>query len=332
MLNRWNAAIEKRMAFVTPACLIFGVLFPEIAGKGLPLVPVVFAVMTFIGALKSGFRDVGRVFQNPLPLLLAVLFLHVIMPAAAWGAGHLFFSDHPDLITGIVLEFTVPAAVVGVMWVSIYQGNQSMALSLVVLDTVLAPFVIPVTLHVLVGTKVEMDPVEMMQELVFMIALPAVAAMCLNQLSGGRIRESWPPRLAFFSKLCLIFVVTANSSKVAPYIRHLTGERVAAALCILILAASGYLLGYGAAAVLGMDRENKVSVMYGAGMRNISAGAVIAAEYFPGEVLFPVMIGTLFQQVLAATLGTLLFSKGRESGRKNGTAAGRQKGVVRHES
>ena len=156
--------------------------------------------------------------------------------------------------------------------------------------------------------------------------------MCLNQLSGGRIRESWPPRLAFFSKLCLIFVVTANSSKVAPYIRHLTGERVAAALCILILAASGYLLGYGAAAVLGMDRENKVSVMYGAGMRNISAGAVIAAEYFPGEVLFPVMIGTLFQQVLAATLGTLLFSKGRESGRKNGTAAGRQKGVVRHES
>ena len=124
----------------------------------------------------------------------------------------------------------------------------------------------------------------------------------------------------------------ANSSKVAPYIRHLTGERVAAALCILILAASGYLLGYGAAAVLGMDRENKVSVMYGAGMRNISAGAVIAAEYFPGEVLFPVMIGTLFQQVLAATLGTLLFSKGRESGRKNGTAAGRQKGVVRHES
>lgn len=154
MLNRWNAAIEKRMAFVTPACLVFGVLFPEIAGKGLPLVPVMFAVMTFIGALKSGFRDVGRVFQNPLPLLLAVLFLHVIMPAAAWGAGHLFFSDHPDLITGIVLEFTVPAAVVGVMWVSIYQGNQSMALSLVVLDTVLAPFVIPATLHVLVGTKV----------------------------------------------------------------------------------------------------------------------------------------------------------------------------------
>lgn len=47
-------------------------------------------------------------------------------------------------------------------------------------------------------------------------------------------------------------------------------------------------------------------MMYGAGMRNISAGAVIATTSFPGEVLFPVLIGTLFQQVLAALYGKIL--------------------------
>lgn len=41
-------------------------------------------------------------------------------------------------------------------------------------------------------------------------------------------------------------------------------------------------------------------MIYGSGMRNISAGAVIAGAYFPAETLFPVMIGTLFQQILAA--------------------------------
>ena len=39
------------------------------------------------------------------------------------------------------------------------------------------------------------------------------------------------------------------------------------------------------------------------GMRNISSGAVIATQYFPGEVVFPVMCGTLFQQVLASLIG-----------------------------
>ena len=309
MLNRWNTEIEKHMALVTPACLILGVAFPEIAGKGVPLVPVMFAVMTFIGALKSSFQDIRAVFQRPFPLLLTIFLLHVVMPAAVFGTGHLLFEDNPSLITGMVLEFAVPAAVVGVMWVSIYQGNSSVALALVVIDTVLAPVVIPATLHILIGTRVEMDTPEMMRELVFMIALPAVLAMCLNQLSRGQVKETWPSRLAFFSKLCLIFVVTANASKVAPYVRHLNRERLAVAVCILILAAAGYLLGLGAAHLFGMDRNTVVSLMFGSGMRNISAGAVIAAEYFPGEVLFPVMIGTLFQQMLAATFGSRIFGR-----------------------
>ena len=53
---------------------------------------------------------------------------------------------------------------------------------------------------------------------------------------------------------------------------------------------------------------------YLVGMRNISAGAVIAGEYFPGEVMFPVVIGTLFQQVLAAGFGTALRRLGRAGG------------------
>ena len=40
-------------------------------------------------------------------------------------------------------------------------------------------------------------------------------------------------------------------------------------------------------------------------LRNISSGAVIATQYFPGEVVFPVMCGTLFQQVLASLIGHL---------------------------
>ena len=315
MLERLNTVIEKHMAFVTPACLILGVAFPEIAGKGVPLVPVMFAVMTFIGALKSSFRDIAEVFRRPFPLLLSMLILHVVMPALSCGLGHLLFADQVDLITGMVLEFAVPTAVVGVMWVSIYKGNQPMILSLVVIDTVLAPFVIPVTLHVLIGARVKMNTMEMMQELVFMIALPAVLAMCLNQISRGRVKETWPPKLAFFSKIYLVFVVVSNSSKVAPYIRHLTSRRVAVAFCILLLAGTGYLLGWTVAHILRMGRGNAVAVMYGAGMRNISAGAVIASAYFPGEVLFPVMIGTLFQQVLAASFGTWI-SRKKEEGEK----------------
>ena len=149
----------------------------------------------------------------------------------------------------------------------------------------------------------------MMRELIFMVALPAVVAMVLNQITDGKVMETWPGKLAPFSKLALIFVVTSNSSKVAPYIRDMNMQRVKVALAILVLAASGYALGWFVAYIFRKDRSTGVSMMYGTGMRNISAGAVIAAAYFPGEVMFPVMIGTLFQQVLAALFGKLLAQK-----------------------
>ena len=60
ILKRANAWIEKWIAFVTPTCLLLGVLFPEIAGRGVAYVPVVFAFMTFTGALKSSFKDIGK--------------------------------------------------------------------------------------------------------------------------------------------------------------------------------------------------------------------------------------------------------------------------------
>ena len=195
------------------------------------------------------------------------------------------------------------------MWVTIYDGNSPLSLSLVILDTILAPFLIPLTLRILIGSSVTMDTSKMMRELVFMVAFPAVLAMALNEVTKGKVMKTWPGKLAPFSKMALIFVVTSNSSKVAPYVRNMNLQRVKVAGAILVLAASGYALGWLVAHLFRQDRATAVSMMYGTGMRNISAGAVIAAAYFPGEVLFPVMIGTLFQQVLAALFGKLLAQK-----------------------
>jgi predicted Na+-dependent transporter len=52
-------------------------------------------------------------------------------------------------------------------------------------------------------------------------------------------------------------------------------------------------------------------------MRNISAGAVLAAEYFPPEVLFPVAFSPLFLQLTTSVVAKLLLklpdAKGQHS-------------------
>ena len=110
MLGKFNCFIEKWMAFVTPVCLLTGVFFPDIAKHGVPYVAYAFAFMTFVGALKSRFRDVADVFKRPLPLILMLLVLHVLVPVIACGLGHFLFPGNANYITGMVLEFSVPTA------------------------------------------------------------------------------------------------------------------------------------------------------------------------------------------------------------------------------
>ena len=305
-MDKFNRFIEKWMPLVTPVSLLIGVLFPEQLGRALFLVPYVFAFMTFSGSLKSEFRDFSHVFRHPLPLFSMLIIIHVVMPLTACAAGNLLFPQNPYITTGMVLEFVVPSAVVSFMWVSIYRGSAPLTLSVVLTDTLLAPFLVPLSLHLFVGSCVQMDAWGLMRELLFMIALPALFALTLNQVTGGRLKEPLSHKLAPYGKLALIFVVSVNSSKVAPYIRHMTPMLFAVAGVMLLIAASGYAVGWLAALLLRQKREIAVSMTFNSGMRNISAGAVIAAAYFPPEVMFPVMIGTLFQQILAATYAQLL--------------------------
>lgn len=305
-LKEFNAFVEKWMALVTPLCLFTGVLFAAQFGRVLFLVPYVFAFMTFCGSLGSKFSDIGRVVQHPLPLFISLLVLHLALPLLALAAGSLFFPQNPYIITGMVLEFVVPSAVVSAMWVSIYRGSTPFTLSVILIDTLLAPFCVPLSLHLFVGSNVQVDTVGMMKELLLMVAIPALLAMSLNQFTGGAVKQTLSPKLAPFGKLALMMVVCANSSKVAPFIRNMTPRLFAVAGAILLLAVMGYALGWASAALQKQKRELAVSMTFSCGMRNISAGAVIAAAYFPAEVMFPVMIGTLFQQVLAACFAQLL--------------------------
>lgn len=299
-MSTLNRQIGKWMPVIAPLCLCTGVLFSEELGGLIVLVPFVFAFMTFCGALNSSFRQLWDIARHPLPLAVAFLMLHVAVPLLGLGLGKLFFNGSPYLITGIVLEFAVPAAVVSFMWSGMSGGDASLTLSILLVDTLLSPVVVPATMHILVGSNVRIDAPGMMRDLIWMIALPAVLSMVLNQCSGGKCGKRLSPILAPYSKFALIFVITVNSTRVASFLRHMTPVLFAVMGVILFLSAFGYAFGWLVSLPLCRKKEETVSMTFGCGMRNISAGAVIAAAYFPPEAMFPVMIATLFQQILAS--------------------------------
>ena len=217
----------------------------------------------------------------------------------------MFFGSNPNLVCGIVLEYSVPVAVTAFMWISMFGGNGPLALTIILTSSVISPVTIPLTLKLLLGATVSIDVPSMMQNMAFMIAIPAVLGIVINELTRGWGHEKLSPALSPACKFMMMGVIASNSTAMSEYVLHMNAVRLEVALFILVFAISGFVVGILVARALHLPYSETTTMCFTCGMRNISSGAVIATQYFPGEVVFPVMCGTLFQQVLASIIGHL---------------------------
>ncbi|MCL2185656.1 MAG: hypothetical protein FWB86_07380 [Treponema sp.] len=292
----------------TPLAVALGLCFPSVFFPLRPLVILLFGIMTFSGALKLTAKELGQAVRDPFPILLFFIASHIIMPLAALFSSSFIFSN-PDIITGFVLLFAGPTAVSGFIWVTIFKGNKALGLTLILLDTLLAPLVVPATLSLFIGTKVHMDMSGIAISLSFMVVIPTIIAVTLNETSKGKIPETICPGIDPFAKICLILVIAANSSAIAPIIRF--NDPVVwsiAAVCIL-LTSSGFLLARFNGFIGKCGEEKRASLIIAGGLRNNSAVMTIAVTFFPETTVLPALLSIIFQQIITVVMGKLLIKK-----------------------
>lgn len=301
--RKMGSFLSSHMMFFVPACVAIGVLLPQVFGPVSAAGPIMFAIMTFQGSLNNTFRQLANVFRHPAHLLVILGVNMVLMPVIAHVLAMALFGSNMDLVCGIVLEYSVPIGIVSFMWVDMYRGDTSLGLAAILVSTVLSPFTIPATLSLLIGTSVHIDVMGMIVDLIFMIALPAIAGMAVNELTHGWGHEKLSGALSPACRVLMLLNITANSTKMSVYVLHMNLQRLEVALFILMFATCGFFIGLAIARLLHGSRALIVTMSFDCGLRNISSGATLAAQYFPGETVFPVMCGTVFQQVLAALFG-----------------------------
>lgn len=317
MLETLNKRLTKLMPILTPLSLVLGVIFEDIGAQLTFLVAWLFAFMTFAGSLSLDFQALKVFIRYPYMILLTIIGLHVIMPLWAYILSTLLFDDKL-LMIGFVLSVSVPTGVTSFIWVSISRGNKALCLSIILIDTLLAPLVMPAIVHIVVGQAIDIAMSSLIVDLLWMIVLPSVLGMILNEYTEGRIESTLGKSLAPFSKISLYFIVFINSSIIAPYVRDISWELAGIIVVVFFVAVSGYILWILLGHYIWRDATIVSTLVFTGGMRNIAIGIVIASTYFPPKVAMPVVFGMLFQQVIASQFSRLV-----DKYRRRMTAAGR---------
>ncbi|MCL2804947.1 MAG: bile acid:sodium symporter family protein [Treponema sp.] len=303
-----NNILGRIIPVTTPLAVALGFLFPDVFRNFRPFVPWLFGMMTFSGALKLKATELGDAVKNPLPIFLFFFTSHVIMPLFALFSSSIIL-DKPDVITGFVLLFAGPTAVSGFIWVAIFKGDKALGLTLILLDTLLAPLIVPATIYFLMGANIQMQGGGIALSLLFMIVIPTIIGVFINETSKGKIPKVICPVLDPLSKICLMFVIAANSTAVAHNLRFRDPVIwIVAALCI-VLTVIGFLLAKLNGVIGKCGDEKSTALIISGGLRNNSAVMTIAVTFFPELTVLPTLLSIIFQQTIAAIMGKLLIRK-----------------------
>jgi tagaturonate reductase len=304
-LTRFNAVLERFMPLLTPTGVVCGFLLGSRISGFAPAVTFLFAFITFSGALSMNARDFMRVIKNPKPILVFLFSFHIVIPVAVRILAGLAFPGESSFVTGLVLLFAIPTAVSSYIWTTIHKGNGPLTLTIILIDTILAPILVPFIISTLMRTTIRIDSTGMFVSLVWMIVLPSIFGILLNQSSKGKIPSKLVPAFTPLSKLLLIAVIAINASRVTSSVTSFEPVFIPLALACFAFSFMGLFIGSLAGKAMALDRADRVSTIYAVGLRNISAALVIALEFFPARVAVPVLMGILFQQTLASVAGLI---------------------------
>ncbi len=297
---RFNRLLEKRMILVVGSGLLAGALFHRQLVILKPLVPYLFFYMTFAVAVNCSSHDFKKALRTPGSLLAILALLHIVLPLLATVLARTFLPGAALLQAGVILGTAVPIGVASSIWISIAGGNTALGLTAVVADTILSPLVVPAIMLLAVGQSVRFDVPQLMIGLAWMIVLPTIIGMLLHDASGGRFHRSYKFIIGPTTKIMLAIVVSINLAVAWDALHLLRSALLAILLVVLVMSCSGYLLGYVCARLTRQPPELVNTFIFSVGMRNITAGLVMALKYFPELTAIPVVFAILLQQPLAA--------------------------------
>ncbi|WP_314000117.1 bile acid:sodium symporter family protein [uncultured Paenibacillus sp.] len=294
----FNRIFEQWMFLLIPGSLLLGFLFAEGLLPLVAAVPALFAVVTFTMGLGCGLSQLRLVFARPLPMLLTLLIAHIALPLTAYAIGAALYGPESPYVIGLVLFALIPLGVSSVIWVGLSGGSVAMILSMVVIDSLLSPFVVPAGIRLLFGASIRADTPAMMTDLLLIVVAPTIAGVLLGEATKGRIADLAKPVTGPVSKLCFAAVVVLNAAAIEPYVTALKSDMAKLVPIVVLLVGVCYAAGFFGARPL-RSRELEATVSYATGMRNISLGIVIALQYFSPLAAVPVVLAILIQQPVA---------------------------------
>lgn len=207
-----------------------------------------------------------------------------IIPFIAYFLGLLFFPDQPYMALGLLLASLLPTSGMTISWTGFAKGNMGAAINMTVIGLIVGSLATPFYVDWLLGAKVEVSFVKVLQQILLIVFLPMAAGFAtrnvlLKKYGLAEFKARIAPRFPASSTVGVLGIVFVAMALKAETIVANPAMLFLIFVVLLVL----YSLNYIMATIVGVKffaRGDGIALVYGTVMRNLSIALAIAINGF----------------------------------------------------
>lgn len=243
----------------------------RIAVAGQPLLSLALGTIMLAMGLTLSFDDYRALARLPRALLAGVGLQFVVMPLAGFAIAR-GLALEPGLAVGLILVACCPGGTASNVVAFIARGNVALSVAMTMASTLAAVVLTPLLTGALAGAYVEIDRLNLLVQMVSIVALPVVAGTLLNRLFP-RAAEKVSAVLPLVAIVLVIWIVGGIVGGAKAQIAEHAGVLL---LATFLLHACGFALGYALARLLGLSEVEARTISIEVGMQNSGLGSGLA--------------------------------------------------------
>ena len=239
---------------------------------------IIIGVIMFSMGLTLTTEDFKILAQRPFDICIGAIAQYLIMPFLALGLTKLL--NLPDGIAlGLILVGCCPGGVSSNIMSYLCGGDVAFSVGMTTVSTILSPVMTPFLVSFLAsGTHISIKALPMLVSIVETVILPVALGFLLNYLFGkkktfGELQKIMPG-IAVLGLACVVGGVV--SSQGAKFFE----SGVVIFVAVFLHNGLGYLLGYGAGRLVGMNTAKKRTIAIEVGMQNSGLATGLAKTHF----------------------------------------------------
>lgn len=289
--------IERYFMGIVLAFVMAALLYPELFVVLKPFISVALGLVMFGIGMTIPTACLAQTLLKPKRVLGLVLLRYVVMPSSALCISQICHLTIYETM-GLLVLGAAPGGIAANVMAYLAGANTALTVLLTLGSTLLAPFVMPLLIYLLLHQQITIDVWGMVLHIGSIILIPIVAGLLCNRYKTPTMThiKQWMPTLSILLVALLIACVMAINQSA---LLHFPAKVLMAVIGLNIM---GYFLGACVAYWMQWETDSILAVVFDYGMFDGAVAMVVCTVFIGPEAAIPAVLMGVMQNITAPML------------------------------